>query len=72
LAGDILSRTAISAVEDEQGREVPVGTRIESYDWIRPSLVGGRAVLCIKPVAGNEHLWEPVENRKDKKKTQEG
>ncbi len=71
-ACDILSHTHISTVEDEQGREVPAGTRIESYDWIRPSLVGGRAVLRIKPVAGNEHLWEPVENRKDKKKTQEG
>jgi hypothetical protein len=71
-ACDILSRTAISAVVDEHGLAVPAGTEIESYDWIRPALIGGQAVLRVRPVAGSEHLWEPVENRKDKKKTQEG
>jgi hypothetical protein len=57
-------------VLDALGNVLNGTERIESYDWIRPSIEGGRVVLRVQPVTSGDgsRMWEPVENRKDKPK----
>jgi hypothetical protein len=66
--GSLLACTGIEAVQDEEGNTLSSDERIESYDWVRPSLRKGEIVLRVRPLDEIEHLWEPVENRKDKLK----
>jgi len=58
---EILARSAIGAVEDEEGRPVAPEARIDTTDWVRPSLRGGRPVLRVR--REGEHLV-PAEPRK--------
>ena len=72
--GELKARTAIEEVQDANGKVLDDSQRIESYDWIRPSLGQSKVVLRVQPVAAKEcsPMWEPIENRKDKpKKKQE-
>jgi hypothetical protein len=48
LVGEILSRTGVDRVVDEQGETLGDDVAIETRDWIRPSLRGGRAVLVVR------------------------
>ena len=61
---EIKQRTDIVSVQDAQGRVFGDEEMIDSLDWIRPSLVGGRAILRVKPMqkAGME-VWVPAEKR---------
>jgi len=73
-AGELKARTAIIAVQDVSGQLLDDSQKIESYDWIRPSLQDGKIVLRVQPAASKDGslLWEPLENRKGKpKKKQE-
>jgi len=61
---EIKQRTSIQSVQDTQGRVVSDDELIDSLGWIRPSLVGGRAVLRVKLTqkAGRQ-IWLPAEKR---------
>ena len=61
---EIKQRTDIVSVQDAQGRVFGDNELIDSLDWIRPSLVGGQAVLRVKPIRkeGRE-IWVPAEKK---------
>jgi hypothetical protein len=61
---EIKQRTDIQSVQDTVGRVVGDNELIDSLGWIRPSLVGGRAVLRVKLTqkAGRQ-IWLPAEKR---------
>jgi hypothetical protein len=69
-ASELKTRTAIKEVLDASSNPISDAERIESYDWIRPSLWHGMEVLRVQPIASTDGttMWEPVENRKDKPK----
>ena len=61
---EIKQRTDIVSVQDTQGRVFGDDEMIDSLDWIRPSLVGGRAVLRVKPMQKDRReVWVPAEKR---------
>ncbi len=45
--GELLDRTPIDRVVDEEGNELPRATRIVTNRWVRPDLVQGQAVLRV-------------------------
>lgn len=61
---EIKQRTDIESVQDTQGRVLSDGEMIDSLDWIRPSLVKGKAVLRVRLAqkSGRE-VWVPAEKR---------
>ena len=67
---DLKTRTDIVEILDADGHALSDTERIESYDWVRPSLFRGDVVLRVQPLTTNDgsRLWEPVENRKDSPK----
>lgn len=50
--GEICARSGVDAVRLEDGRELGPDTPIDTRDWVRPSLLGGRAVLVVREEAG--------------------
>ena len=61
---EIKQRTDIVSVQDTNGRIFGDEEMIDSLDWIRPSLVGGRAVLRVKPMRKDgREVWVPAEKR---------
>jgi hypothetical protein len=65
--GTILDQTATTAVVDEQGNAVGRSETVDSKDWIKPSVVGGRPVLRIKLESdGSRRIWETVEQKHKK------
>ncbi len=67
-------RTDIVSVEDAGARALGDDELINSLDWVRPSLRGGRAVLRVRPVLGRagERTWLALEAKKghNNKKTE--
>ena len=66
---DLLKRTGIVFVQDPLGRNLSAKELVDSRDWIRPSLVGGEAVLLVKedPDSSDGRFWIPaVKRNKDK------
>lgn len=61
---ELKRRTDIEAVQDTQGKTLADAELIDSLDWIRPSLVGGRVVLKVRAAetSGNR-IWIPAEKR---------
>ena len=57
---EILERTGIDRVVDEQGRPLAGETAIETRDWIRPELRSGEAVFEVRLEAGE---WVPRSKR---------
>lgn len=68
---EILTRTDIDSVQKEQGILLNDESLINSRDWIRPSLVGGKPVLRVhlQSSENGDEIWTSVEIReRDKKK----
>ena len=59
-AGDILSRSAVESVEDEDGTALSSTETVDTGDWVRPGLRGGRPVLRVRRDGGS---WVPAERR---------
>jgi hypothetical protein len=57
---DILVRSSVAAVETEDGTALPPGEFVETRDWVRPALRGGRPVLRVRSDGGD---WVPAERR---------
>jgi hypothetical protein len=59
--GEILQESGITAVVDaDTGEAVPVDVRLDTGDWIRPRLVGGRPVLM---ACSHEGAWSNADAR---------
>jgi hypothetical protein len=56
--GEILKRTDIADVQDMTGSHLGYEELVDSLDWLRPSLVGGRPVLRVK--RGLSQTGKPV------------
>lgn len=69
-AGEILDKTAVTSVRDEQGEELPREVLVDTGGWVRPSLVGGKPVFCVKIIANSTegNLYRPVLKSKAKRK----
>jgi hypothetical protein len=59
-AAAILEKTAVDSVVDESGSELAPDTVIDTRDWIRPDLRGGRAVFAVRRREGQ---WVPAHKR---------
>ncbi len=59
-------RTGIVSVEDAGARALGDGELINTLDWVRPSLLGGQAVLRVGPVLdrAGERTWLALEAKK--------
>jgi tRNA(Ile2) C34 agmatinyltransferase TiaS len=57
---DIIGRSAVAAVETTDGCPLDAEVRIETRDWVRPSLRGGRPVFVVREEGGR---WVPSERR---------
>jgi hypothetical protein len=58
--GEILRRCAAAAVETQDGRALAPDVEVDTRDWVRPSLRGGRPVLVVRREDGR---WVPSESR---------
>jgi len=58
--GEILDRSGVTSVESVDGGALPADARVDTQDWVRPSLRDGRPVLVVRE-AGS--CWVPVERR---------
>jgi len=56
----ICAHSGVEAVQLEDGRALDGDLEIETRDWVRPSLIGGRAVFVVIDDAGE---WVPAEKR---------
>ncbi len=63
---ELKQRTEIVSVRDTSGVELSDGELVDSLGWVRPSLVGGQAVLKVKRHPQMEKGWVPVERKHDK------
>jgi hypothetical protein len=71
---ELLERTAIDLVQDETGKTLAHFELVDTLDRVRPSLVGGKAVLRVELVAveSGKRMWQPVEARHKHNKDKEG
>lgn len=58
--GEILARSGVDEVRTSDGAALARDTPIDTRDWVRPSLLGGRAVYVVREDAGR---WVPAEKR---------
>jgi hypothetical protein len=59
-AGDILARSAVESVEAEDGAALASTEFVDTQDWVRPALRGGRPVLRVRR---DGQSWVPAERR---------
>jgi hypothetical protein len=59
-AGDILVRSAVESVEAEDGTSLASTELVDTRDWVRPALSGGRPVLRVRR---DGRSWVPAERR---------
>jgi len=61
---DAFDRIGIVVEQSSSGRPPQSGDRCETLDWVRPRLIGGKAVL---PLEWNElkNAWIPLDKKKD-------
>lgn len=57
---EILERTGVEHVESEAGERLDARAEIDTRDWIRPSLRGGRAVFRVRRDGDD---WVPLDKR---------
>lgn len=64
--GELKKRTDIVSVQDAEARVLGDGEIINSLDWLRPSLLGGQAVLRVRPALdqAGEGIWLSLEVKK--------
>ena len=66
-----LDRLGIMVVSIDRDAQVPAQEdQVNSKGWLRPRLWGGKPVLPVMP--RDKNLWEPVDERKRKKKSKGG
>ena len=58
--GDILARSGVESVEAEDGTALPSAEVVDTRDWVRPALRGGRPVLRVRRQG---EIWVPAERR---------
>ena len=58
--GQTLGRSAVDSVEDEDGTTLSSTEIVDTRDWVRPGLRGGRPVLRVRRDGGS---WVPAERR---------
>jgi hypothetical protein len=61
--GELLRRTAVTAVVDSDGKVLGGSERVDTLDWVRPSLVGGRPVFRVRRDPERPGAWVPGERR---------
>jgi hypothetical protein len=68
-AGELRELTDIASIQDPMGMEVRDEEIIDSLDWIRPTLIGGRPVLRIQLLPGDSRgrIWQALEVKHKKK-----
>ncbi len=59
----LLRKTAVVAVTDADGVPLAADEKIDSQDWIRPSLVRGVPVLRVRRDVNSSKRWVPYERR---------
>ncbi len=59
----LLRKTAVAAVTDAEGLPLAADEKIDSQDWIRPSLVRGIPVLRVRRDNNSSKRWVPYERR---------
>ena len=57
---DIMARSDVDAVETDGGEMLAPEVLVDTRDWVRPSLRGGRPVLVVRREA---ERWVPCERR---------
>ncbi|MBI5487952.1 MAG: hypothetical protein HY905_11520 [Deltaproteobacteria bacterium] len=65
-AGELAARAGIDRVVDEAGREVAAASPVETGDWVRPDLRGGRIVLRVRAEGSGGSYVVLREKRMDK------
>ncbi len=66
-----LAKAGIRVISLDRNARVPArGDLIEAYGWLRPRLLGGRAVLLVNEKGEGECLWESI-GRKRSARTKE-
>jgi hypothetical protein len=58
--GEIRARSAVDSVETEDGTVLASTEMVDTRDWVRPALRGGRAVLRVRRDGGD---WLPADRR---------
>ncbi len=67
ISVEILERAGIGVISLERDAEVPAyNDMIETSGWLRPRLLGGKAVLLVR--AKGEHLWESMGKKRSQQK----
>jgi hypothetical protein len=66
---ELLARTDIDSVQNEQGALLGKDSLVDSRDWVRPSLVKGKPVLRVrlKSPDNGDKIWTSVELREREK-----
>ena len=62
-AGQLLERTRIDQVLDERDEPLDRDDLIDTQDWVRPRLEGGKAIYRAKQAPQDRRLWLPVDRR---------
>ena len=57
---EIIGGSAVAVVETKDGDALDAEIRVDTRDWVRPSLRGGRPVLVVREEGGR---WVPSERR---------
>ena len=62
---ELLKATPIEAVQDASGKLIGKNEVIDSKDWMKPSLVGGRPILRVTPStdSSGKRIWLNMEKR---------
>lgn len=64
----IFTKTGITAVIDENGQAVDGNEIVDSQDWVKPNVIGGKPVLRIRlrDCEKGSRIWEAVEQKHKK------
>ena len=72
---ELLEKTDVVSVQDAESKILGLEERIDSRDWIRPSLVGGLPIVRVRPdkTEAGEPVWRLIEKRqKELRQEKEG
>ncbi|MCX5998818.1 MAG: hypothetical protein NTU41_04305 [Chloroflexi bacterium] len=64
-AGDLVRLTDIAGVVDGRGQPIADAEVVDTLNWVRPSLVGGRPVLRVEPDphSNGRRTWIPIKRK---------
>ncbi|MFH0964232.1 MAG: ABC transporter substrate-binding protein [Planctomycetota bacterium] len=58
----------VDEVRGQDGKALDLDARVETMNWVRPSLVLGRAVLVVERSTRGDRIWKPVGRHEPKKR----